>query len=122
MTINILISISGINLVNPSPSNSVHTTSNNKVCSFNLADQSPTSDYVDESSVSAPDSSNSSINSPVSFQGREQQTNWPKIKQISAVSNTYSKQKTHTFVFLIHDYFNILSLPRNMQEFPNNFY
>lgn len=94
---NILINVSGINLVNPSLSNSVHTTPINKLCSYNLADQSPTSDYIDESSVSAPDSSNSSINSPVSFQGREQHANWQKIKQISAVSNTDSKQQTHTF-------------------------
>lgn len=56
-----------MNLVNPSPMSSIHSTpvkylNNNHI----LSDQFPTSDYVDESS--AAESSNSSLNSPVSHQ------------------------------------------------------
>lgn len=59
----------GMNLVNPSPSNSVNSTpikymNNNHI----LSDNSPTSDYVDDSSVSTAESSNSSLNSPVPSQ------------------------------------------------------
>lgn len=57
----------GMNLVNPSPMSSVHSTpvkylNNNHI----LSDQLPISDYIDESS--AAESSNSSLNSPVSHQ------------------------------------------------------
>lgn len=54
----------GMNIVNPSPSNSINSTPikyNNHL----LSDQSPTSDYVDDSSVSTAESSNSSLNSPI---------------------------------------------------------
>ncbi|KAK9719038.1 Forkhead domain [Popillia japonica] len=61
--------LKGMNLVNPSPSNSVNSTpikymNNNHI----LSDNSPTSDYVDDSSVSTAESSNSSLNSPVPSQ------------------------------------------------------
>ncbi|GJQ64959.1 hypothetical protein Trydic_g7125 [Trypoxylus dichotomus] len=61
--------LKGMNLVNPSPSNSVNSTpikyiNNNHI----LSDHSPTSDYVDDSSVSTAESSNSSLNSPVPSQ------------------------------------------------------
>lgn len=56
-----------MNLVNPSPSNSLNSTpikflNNNHI----FTDQSPTSDYVDDSSVSAAESSSSSVHSPIS--------------------------------------------------------
>lgn len=56
-----------MNIANPSPMSSVHSTpvkylNNNHI----LSDQFPTSDYIDESS--AAESSNSSLNSPVSHQ------------------------------------------------------
>lgn len=60
---------SGMNLVNPSPLNSAQTT---PIKNPSLSDQSPTSDYIDESSFSAADSSNSSVNSPVSHHGNSQ--------------------------------------------------
>lgn len=57
-----------MNLINPSPSGSVASTPIKIYSNSNghlLSDQSPTSDYVDDSSVSAAESSNSSLNSPV---------------------------------------------------------
>lgn len=56
-----------MNLVSQSPSNSVQTTPNKWNATTNgiLSDQSPTSDYVDDSSISAADSSSSSLNSPI---------------------------------------------------------
>lgn len=61
-----------MNLTNPSPLSSTQTTpikffqNNNHL----LSDQSPTSDYIDDSSVSAPESSNSSLNSPTPHQNQ----------------------------------------------------
>lgn len=64
--------------INPSPSNSTNSTpikyhniNNNNI----LLDQSPTSDYVDDSSVSAAESSSSSINSPTPYQNYTNGTN-----------------------------------------------
>ncbi|XP_065158667.1 uncharacterized protein [Atheta coriaria] len=59
--------LKGMNLVSQSPSNSVQTTPNKWNATTNgiLSDQSPTSDYVDDSSISAADSSSSSLNSPI---------------------------------------------------------
>lgn len=59
--------------MNPSPLSSAHTTpnkffNNNNNNNHILSDQSPTSDYIDDSSISAADSSNSSLNSPTPFQ------------------------------------------------------
>lgn len=60
-----------MNLANPSPLSSTNTSpiklfNNNHI----LSDRSPTSDYVDDSSISAADSSNSSLNSPVPYQNQ----------------------------------------------------
>jgi forkhead box protein N len=52
--------------INPSPSNSVNSTPV-KYSNSLLSDQLPTSDYVDDSSISAADSSSSSLNSPVPY-------------------------------------------------------
>lgn len=57
-----------MNLINPSPSSSVQSTpiklyNNNHI----LSDQSPTSDYIDDSSISAAESSSSSLNSPIPY-------------------------------------------------------
>lgn len=68
--------LKGINLVNPSPSNSVHTTPV-KAYNFNnnhlFSGQSPTSDFVDDSSISTIESTSSSLNSPTSNQHNQQQ-------------------------------------------------
>lgn len=53
--------------INPSPSNSVNSTPVKGSNSL-LMDSFPTSDYVDESSISAADSSSSSLNSPIPYQ------------------------------------------------------
>lgn len=78
-----LISFAGINLVNPSPSNSVHTTpvkaynsNNNQI----LSNQSPTSDFIDDSSISAAESSGSSLNSPTPYQNNQQQNGTQRNK------------------------------------------
>lgn len=61
-----------MNLINPSPSRSVNSTPIKVLATINnnniTSERSPTSDYIDESSASAADSSNSSLNSPVSYQ------------------------------------------------------
>jgi forkhead box protein N len=57
--------LKGMN-INPSPSNSVNSTPV-KYSNSLLSDQLPTSDYVDDSSISAADSSSSSLNSPVPY-------------------------------------------------------
>lgn len=62
--------------MNPSPLNSTQTTPNkffnNNNTNHILSDQSPTSDYIDDSSISAAESSNSSLNSPTPTQTSNQ--------------------------------------------------
>lgn len=83
-----------MNLENPSPLNSVQTTpikffNNNHL----LSDQLPTSDYVDESSASAADSSNSSLNSPTPYQnhGSSQQRKHPHNVPYDPLVHTSNK-------------------------------
>lgn len=61
--------LKGMN-INPSPSNSLNTTPIKYYNNHNglLSDQSPTSDFIDDSSTSAAESSSSSIHSPTPLQ------------------------------------------------------
>ena len=73
-----LYAISGMNLVNPSPSNSVNTTPIKFTDNHVLSDQSPTSDFVDDSSLSTtPESSNSSLHSPIPTLNHTQRSKHP---------------------------------------------
>lgn len=60
-----------MNLINPSPSNCIQTPP--KV--YNNNKMSPTSDFVDDSSISATESSSSSLNSPIPSQTNTQRPN-----------------------------------------------
>ncbi|XP_018333742.1 forkhead box protein N3-like [Agrilus planipennis] len=59
--------LKGMNIVNPSPSTSVNSTPVKYSESNSSSNQeTPTSDYIEESSISASESSSSSFNSPIS--------------------------------------------------------
>ncbi|KAL3265228.1 hypothetical protein HHI36_009442 [Cryptolaemus montrouzieri] len=88
--------LKGMN-IDPSPSNSTNSTPKQQYFSLTnlLPDQSPTSDYIDESSISPGDSSNSSVNSPLltcqNFQFSQQKNKHPHNIQYDPMIHTNNK-------------------------------
>lgn len=76
--------------INPSPLNSVNSTPV-KYSNSLLSDQLPTSDYVDDSSISAADSSSSSLNSPVPYNGPTQRNKHPHNVPYDPLVHTNNK-------------------------------
>ncbi|KYB27821.1 forkhead box protein N3 isoform X1 [Tribolium castaneum] len=81
--------LKGMN-INPSPSNSVNSTPV-KYSNSLLSDQFPTSDYVDDSSISAADSSSSSLNSPVPYNNSSQRNKHPHNVPYDPLVHTNNK-------------------------------
>lgn len=84
----------GMNLINPSPSNSAQTTpikAYNNNFNNTISDRSPTSDFVDDSSISAAESSSSSLNSPISHNNTPRANKHPHNIPYDPLKHTNSK-------------------------------
>ncbi|KAJ8970231.1 hypothetical protein NQ317_015671 [Molorchus minor] len=83
--------LKGMN-INPSPSSSLNSTPEKSFNNNILMDRSPASDYVDDSSISAADSSHSSVNSPTPYQNQHKNAVCSKVHiPYDPLVHTYNK-------------------------------